>query len=328
MMTEKIWGKDMEGNRKVIEKIVENMEKVIIGKRETIEMVVITLLCKGHILLEDVPGVGKTTLLAALAKSIDGKFNRIQFTPDVLPSDILGFSMYNPKTGEFEYQKGAVLSQFILADEINRTPPKTQSSLLEVMEERQITVDGKTYRMPQPFMVLATQNPVEHLGTFALPEAQMDRFFMRLSIGYPSVESEVAMLTRFKESNPLHTLKAVATVEEIIELQEAVQQVYVHEGIGRFIVEIVSETRVQGEVLLGSSPRGSLNLLRAAQGWAFYEGRDYVIPDDVIKMAPFILTHRIKLKHEAKLKQVKPDEIIARILRNIRLPRVKVYDKK
>nr|WP_307992822.1 MoxR family ATPase [uncultured Niameybacter sp.] len=318
----------MEGNRKVIEKIVENMEKVIIGKTETIEMVVITLLCKGHILLEDVPGVGKTTLLGALAKSIDGKFNRIQFTSDVLPSDILGFSMYNPKTGEFEYQKGAVLSQFILADEINRTPPKTQSSLLEVMEERQITVDGKTYKMPQPFMVLATQNPVEHLGTFALPEAQMDRFFMRLSIGYPSIESEVTMLTRFKESNPLHTLEAVATVEEIIELQEAVQQVYVHEGINRFIVEIVSETRIQDEVLLGSSPRGSLNLLRAAQGWAFYEGRDYVIPDDVIKMAPFILTHRIQLKHEAKLKQVKPEEIIRNILRNIRLPRVKVYDKK
>lgn len=318
----------MEERRQVIEKIIENMEKVIIGKRGTIEMVVITLLCRGHVLLEDVPGVGKTTLLATLARSIDGEFNRIQFTPDVLPSDILGFSMYNPKTGEFEYQKGAILSQFILADEINRTPPKTQSSLLEVMEERQMTVDGKTYKMPQPFMVLATQNPIEYLGTFPLPEAQLDRFFMKLSIGYPAVEDEVAMLTRFKENNPLHTLLPVATVEEIIALQEAIQQVYVNEGINRFIVEIVSETRVQSEVLLGSSPRGSLNLLRAAQGWAFYEGRDYIIPDDVIKMAPFVLTHRIQLKHEAKLKQVKPEEIINRILRSVRLPRVKVYDKK
>ena len=318
----------MDHNQEVVKRIVDNIEKVMLGKRETIEMAVLTLICKGHILLEDVPGVGKTTLVAALAKSIDATFNKIQFTPDVLPSDLLGFSMFNPKTGEFEYRKGALLGQFILADEINRTPPKTQSSLLEAMEEGQITVDGKTYVMPTPFMVMATQNPVEHLGTFPLPEAQLDRFFMKLSVGYPGYESEVAMLSKYKEENPLHTLEPVATGEEIIAVQEAVQKVYVHETINRLIVEIVSATRSQEEVLLGASPRGSLNLLRAAQGWAFYEGRDYVIPDDVVMMAPFILKHRIHLRHEAKLKQITTEYIIGRILKGIRMPRVKAYDQK
>ncbi|MEF9959249.1 MAG: MoxR family ATPase [Niameybacter sp.] len=318
----------MKTNQEVMERIVGNIEQVMLGKREAIEMVVLTLMCKGHILLEDVPGVGKTTLVGALSKTIEGTFNRIQFTPDVLPSDLVGFSMYNPKLGIFEYQKGALISQFILADEINRTPPKTQSSLLEVMEEGQITVDGKTYEMPKPFMVMATQNPVEHLGTFPLPEAQLDRFFMKLSIGYPGYESEVAMLTRFKETNPLYTLKAVATVEEVLAVQDEIQKVYVHEGINRLIVDIVSRTRKQDEVLLGASPRGSLNILRAAQGWAFYEGRDYVIPDDVIKMAPYILKHRLTLRHEAKLRQVTSEEIILYILKNINLPRIKDYDKK
>lgn len=312
----------------LMNKIIDNVEKVIIGKREAIELTLITLICEGHILIEDVPGVGKTTLAAAIAKSVSASFKRIQFTPDILPSDITGFSMYNQKTGEFEYKEGSVMSQFILADEINRTSPKTQASLLEVMEERQITVDGITHKVSTPFMVLATQNPVEYVGTFPLPEAQMDRFFVKISIGYPTDESESRMLTNFKEVNPLATLNAVVSSEEIIELQKQVKKVYVDPSINHYIIEIVQQTRSHPDIALGVSPRGSLNLFRAAQAWAFYEGRSYVIPDDVIKMASVVLSHRIVLKHEARLKRVSILEILDSIIHKVRVPVVDNYEKK
>lgn len=308
-----------------VQSIVKNIEKVIVGKREVIELLSIALICKGHVLIEDVPGVGKTSLAAALAKSVSGRLKRIQFTPDILPSDLTGFSMYSQKTGEFEYKPGVLSGEFILADEINRTSPKTQSSLLEAMEERQVTVDGKTYKMPEPFMVLATQNPVDYLGTFPLPEAQMDRFFMKLSIGYPSVQDEERMLAKFRGENPLHTLAPVITSEEILHIQQCVLDTYVDESLYTFIVEIVRQTRNQPEVLLGVSPRGALSLLHAAQGLAFFNGRDYVLPDDIIKMAPYVLSHRLQLKHEAKLKNKSSEEIICRILSEMTLPRVKAY---
>lgn len=301
----------------------ENVEKVIVGKKETIELILIALICEGHVLIEDVPGVGKTSLAAALAKSVQGDFKRIQFTPDILPSDITGFSMYNQKSGEFEYKPGAILSQFVLADEINRTSPKAQASLLQVMEEGKLTVDGITYEMPKPFMILATQNPVEYLGTFPLPEAQMDRFFMKVGIGYPSNESEKAMLSRFKVNNPLDTLEAVVSGTEILKMQQAVRMAHVEESIEELIINIVGQTRIHPDVVLGASPRGSINLYRAAQGLAFYNARNYVIPDDVIKMAVPILSHRLQLQQEAKLKKITGEAIVTSILSKIRMPKVR-----
>lgn len=311
-----------------VQKIVENIERVIVGKREVIELLSIALICRGHVLIEDVPGVGKTTLAGALAKSVSGRLKRIQFTPDVLPSDLTGFSMYNQKTGEFEYKAGTLSGEFILADEINRTSPKTQASLLEAMEERQVTVDGVTYKMPKTFMVLATQNPVDYLGTFPLPEAQMDRFLMKVSIGYPSVRDEEKMLAKYKEDNPLHTLQPVISSEELLQIQEQVSKIYVEESLYSLIVEIVRQTRVHKDVLLGVSPRGALSLLHAAQGLAFFNGRDYILPDDIIKMAPYVLSHRIQLKHEAKLRNKANEDIIHYILEEIRLPKVKAYAEK
>jgi len=304
----------------ILKSIVENVEKVIIGKRESIELAVIALACEGHVLIEDVPGVGKTGLVSSISKSIDATFKRIQFTPDVLPSDITGFSIFNQKTGEFEYRPGAVMSNIILADEINRTSPKTQSSLLEVMEENQVTVDGVTYKIPKPFMVLATQNPVEYLGTFPLPEAQIDRFFMKISIGYPSMADESEILSRFQYENPLDKLKPVATCEDIIDIQNKIKEIHVDKSLNDYIVSIVSKTRNHPEVALGSSTRGSLSLFKAAQGWAFYNGRNYVIPDDIIKMTVPVLSHRIILKQEAKLKKVTANDILASILKNTAVP--------
>ena len=318
----------MEKSVKIMKDIVENVEKVIIGKREAIELMVIAFACKGHVLVEDVPGVGKTSLALAVAKSINSSFKRIQFTPDILPTDITGFSVYNQKTGEFDYKQGAILNQIILADEINRTSPKTQSSLLEVMEEGQITVDGNTYKMPEPFMVVATQNPVEYLGTFPLPEAQLDRFFIKMSIGYPTAEEESAMLTHFKTHNPLADLSAVASGEEIVQIQKEIKEVYTDESINHFIVSLVHQTRKHPDVLLGASPRGSLNLLRAAQGWAFYNERNYVIPDDVLKMAMPVLAHRAILKQEAKLKKVTGADIVKDSISKVSLPVVSRHEKK
>ncbi len=318
----------MQESVKVIRDVVENVEKVIIGKRHAVELMLVTFICKGHMLIEDVPGVGKTSLALAFAKSINSSFKRIQFTPDILPTDITGFSIYNQKTGEFDYKQGSILNQMILADEINRTSPKTQSSLLEVMEEGQITVDGNTYKMPTPFMVVATQNPVEYLGTFPLPEAQLDRFFMKISIGYPTTEEEERMLNYFKESNPLTTLEPVASGEDIIKIQKEIKEVYVDASINHFMVSIIEQTRKHPDVVLGSSPRGSLNLLRAAQGWAFYNERNYVLPDDVLKMAEPVLSHRILLKQEAKLKKVTGVDVIRESISKVRVPVVNHHAKK
>jgi len=290
--------------------IIHNVEKIIVGKQYAISLVIATLACRGHVLIEDVPGVGKTSLVAALAKSVNGSFKRIQFTPDIMPSDITGYSAFSPKTGEFEYRPGAVMSQFVLADEINRTSPKTQSSLLEVMEENQVTVDGLTHPVPSPFMVLATQNPVDYLGTFALPEAQLDRFFMKISLGYPDERSESKMLERFKGKTPMDNLTHVAEGADIIRVQELVEQIHVDPEINRFIVTVTRKTREHEDVMLGASPRASICLFRAVQAWALYEGRDYVVPDDVIEMAPHVLSHRILMRQEASIRQVTVDDVL------------------
>ena len=298
-----------------IKHIISNIEKIIVGKRYAISLIITALACKGHILIEDVPGVGKTSMVSALAKSVNGSFKRIQFTPDIMPSDITGYSAFSQKTGEFEYRPGAVMSQFVLADEINRTSPKTQSSLLEVMEENQVTVDGQTYPVPSPFIVLATQNPVEYLGTYALPEAQLDRFFMKISLGYPTEKEESKMLDRFKSYNPMESLNPVAEGEDIIAIQELVQKIHVETSMNEFIVNIARLTREQPDVLLGASPRASLCLYKASQAWAMYEGRDYVIPDDIIQMAPHILEHRILMKQEAAIKKLGVSAIVQKVVK-------------
>lgn len=318
----------MDDSVRILKSIVANVENVIVGKRYPTELAVISLVCNGHVLIEDVPGVGKTSLVSALAKSINATFRRIQFTPDVLPSDITGFSIYNQRTCEFEYRPGAVMSQIILADEINRTSPKTQASLLEVMEEYQVTVDGITYKVPRPFMVLATQNPVEYLGTYPLPEAQIDRFFMKISIGYPTNTEESYILNRFQFSNPLDDLRPVAESSDITELHEEIKNVYVDRTLNDYIVDIVSQTRRHPDVTLGSSPRGSLSLFRASQAWAFYNGRDYVLPDDIKKMVIPVLSHRLILKQEAKLKKISTEEILNSIVNKINVPVVSPNEAK
>ncbi|MCL2375815.1 MAG: MoxR family ATPase [Defluviitaleaceae bacterium] len=300
--------------------VVNNVEQVIIGKREAIELALCSFLCAGHVLIEDMPGVGKTSLVSAMAKSFDCSFRRIQFTPDILPSDITGFSMYNQKTGDFEYHQGAIMSQIILADEINRTSPKTQSSLLEVMEENQVTVDGKTYMVPQPFIVFATQNPIEYLGTYPLPEAQLDRFFMRISLGYPQADEESRMLSRFKEINPIKNLQPVADAKRLVEAQELVTKVHVDEKINKYIVSIVRATRESEDVALGGSPRASLCLYRAGQAWALYNKRDYVMPDDIIKMAVPVMEHRLVLRQEAKLKRLTSKDVVETAVKSVRAP--------
>lgn len=302
--------------------IVQNVEKVIVDKRFEIELMLVTLLCRGHILIEDVPGTGKTSLASALARSLGCSFKRIQFTPDIMPADITGFSVYSPKSGDFEYRRGAILSQVVLADEINRTSPKTQSSLLEAMEEKQVTVDGVTRRIKEPFIVLATQNPIEHLGTYPLPEAQMDRFFMRISLGYPSMQEEARMISRFRAQNPLHTLAPVASGEEIVALQSLAEEIYVDRRINEYIVQLVTHTRKNPYVSLGASPRASIGLYRAAQAWAMYNARDYVQPDDVIKMATHVLSHRVALRQEGRLKKLSQQDIVAMAVKETPVPSV------
>lgn len=310
----------MQATSKVMTTIVDNIEKVLVGKRESIEMVVLALMCSGHILIEDVPGVGKTTLVSALARSINGSFKRIQFTPDIMPSDITGFSMYNPKVNAFEYQKGSVFSNLILADEINRTPPKTQASLLEVMEERQVSVDGITYPLPSLFMVLATQNPIDYIGTYPLPEAQLDRFLMKIAIGYPDNNSEIEMLDRFEMSNPLKTLAPVSSIDEIEEVQNEIRKVHVDDSIKKYIVDIANSTRNNPQVLLGASPRASLNLLSVSRSRAFYLGRSYVTPDDVQKMLEATWSHRMLLTQDSKMKGYKTEKVLKTILHTVNAP--------
>ena len=304
----------------MLKKIINNVEQVIVGKREAIELVVTALISNGHILLEDVPGVGKTRLIAAVARSIDGSFKRIQFTADVLPSDITGFSVYNQKTGDFEFKKGAIMSQFVRADEINRTSPKTQAALLEAMEERQISVDGVTYKMPQPFMVMATQNPIEFMGTFPLPEAQLDRFLIKISVGYPDAESERSVLSMHQMDDPFETLEAVATTDDIINIQNEVKKVFVHENLESYIVSLVSATRNHPSVRLGASPRASLALYRTAQATAYIDGRDYVVPDDIQKMMIPVMAHRIILSQETKFSNTTAEDVLEEIKKSTSVP--------
>jgi len=311
----------MQQPRRVIRALQQNIAKVIVGKEEVIELALTALLCKGHILIEDVPGVGKTTLASALAKSLACSFKRIQFTPDVTPSDVTGFSVVNFKTGELEYKPGAVMSQIVLADEINRTSPKTQSSLLEVMEEYQVTVDGVTYPLPKPFLVLATQNPVEFVGTYPLPEAQMDRFFMRIAIGYPSVEDEMDILERYSAPvTPLSRLTPACTAEDILQMQAAVGNIYCSREIRSYVANIAAGTRRHTALQLGVSTRGAIALVKAAQASALLAGRDYVLPEDVQSMVLPVLTHRVMLSPEARMKAVTADRVIISLLETIQVP--------
>ena len=304
----------------VLHSIVDNVEKVIVGKRDTVVLTVIALVAEGHVLIEDIPGIGKTTLVKALAKSLDFSFGRIQCTPDVLPSDITGFNMFNIKSGTMEYKEGLVFNNLILSDEINRASPKTQSSLLEVMEEGQVTIDGNTRKVPRPFMLLATQNPIEYLGTFPLPEAQMDRFMFKLSLGYPSYKDEFSMINRVIKEEAIEHIEAVARPEDIVKIQEETKNINISEAVKRYVLDIITATRKNSDVLLGASPRASIQMLKAAQALAYYRGRDYVLPDDIQILAEYVLSHRIILKPEAKVKEVKPEQIVSFILKNIKVP--------
>ena len=296
------------------------MEKIIVGKREVIEYALITLLAGGHLLLEDVPGVGKTTLAKNLALTIGCGFTRIQFTPDTLPSDVTGLSIYNMQSGKFEYLKGAIMNHIILADEINRTSPKTQASLLEAMEEKQVTVDGITFALSKPFMVIATQNPIDYLGTYNLPEAQLDRFMMKLSIGYPDVGEEKMMAERFLNHQLAQTLEAVTDGATILQMQKEVEEVKVHQDLVAYVTKIIQETRKDSNISLGASPRATLALLRAAQAHAYLNARNYCIPDDIIKLIGPVLAHRIILSPEARLSQTKVEKLLKTITAKVHVP--------
>ncbi len=302
------------------DKVKTNINKVIIGKNNTLDLAVICLLCKGHLLIEDIPGVGKTMLARSLARTIGGSFGRIQFTPDMLPSDITGVSIYNQATKEFEFRSGPIMSEIVLADEINRATPKTQSALLEAMQENQVTVDGFTHNLPTLFMILATQNPIEHEGTFRLPEAQIDRFLMRVSLGYPDQESEVELLDLQQYTHPIDELESVLTVEEVLKAQQDLRSVYLSEALKQYIVSVVWATREHPEVYLGASPRGSLGLYRASQALAATLGRDYVIPDDIKQIAPTVLGHRLILAPGARLQDMNESVILDEILEKVPVP--------
>lgn len=307
-----------------IEKIIRNIEKVMIGKREIAELSIVSLLAGGHVLLEDVPGVGKTMMVRALSKSLGASFKRIQFTPDLLPSDVIGVSVYNPKTLQFEFRPGPIVGNIVLADEINRTSPKTQAALLESMEESSVTVDGETLSLPKPFFVMATQNPIEYEGTYPLPEAQLDRFLLKIKMGYPTKDEEIEVLRRAENSVPIEEITAVLSIDQLIELKKQVKQVHVGDNIKEYIVSLAQHTRFHENVYLGVSPRASIALMRASQSYAFMKGRDYVIPDDVQYLAKFVFGHRLILKPEARYEGVTEEQVIDRVLRFVNVP-VKRY---
>ncbi len=309
----------------MIEKVIENIGKVMVGKENCIEKMVIALLVGGHLLIEDVPGVGKTTIAQALAKSMNCSFCRIQFTPDLIPSDILGVSIYNQKEGKFEFVKGPIYHQIILADEINRTSPKTQSSLLEVMEEHQITMDGMTYRMEDPFMVIATQNPIEYEGTFPLPEAQLDRFLMRIALGYPSPKEEIEIMKRNGQGSTLNDVKSVVTMEDLRTAREGMNKVFLSEALESYIVGIIYETRYHPSILLGCSPRASIALYKTAKAYAYIKGKEFVTPDDIKYLVNDVLNHRMILKPEAKYNGHTSESILQEILKKVKIPVVKQY---
>ncbi len=303
-----------------VAKILQNIERVMIGKEREVTLSLVALLADGHVLLEDVPGVGKTMMVRALSKSLDCEFKRIQFTPDLLPSDVTGVSIYNPKEMVFEFRSGPIFGDIVLADEINRTSPKTQSALLEAMEEMNVTVDGMTKSLNKPFFVMATQNPVDYEGTYPLPEAQLDRFLMKLSMGYPNEVDEFEMLNRTDRQHPIDEITPVIHKEELIEMQKEVDSLYVDATVKRYIVQLVSATRTSNFVQLGVSPRGSIALMKAAKAHAYIQDRDYVIPDDVVKLAPYVMAHRIILRPEARYEGVTQEKLITQILDEIDVP--------
>ena len=311
----------MQVTQRFAQLLTKNVGSVIVGKESAIELMMIAILCRGHVLIEDVPGVGKTTLASAIARSLDCSFRRIQFTPDITPSDITGFSIANFKTGELEYRPGMIMSQIVLADEINRTSPKTQSALLEVMEEGQVSVDGNTYPMPQPFIVLATQNPVDFMGTYPLPEAQLDRFFMRISIGYPNAEEEADILERYTSGKkPMDDLRPICTSGDILRLQQEVEGVHTSREVRAYIANIAAASRRNSALQLGISTRAAISLLRASQARALLDGRDYVIPEDVQRMAVPVLAHRMVLSPEASMRNMTAERVLQGVMGAVAVP--------
>jgi len=315
---------DLERGREIAGRIVENVGRVIVGKDDAIELGVIALICQGHVLIEDVPGVGKTMLARSLARSTGSTFKRIQFTPDLLPSDVTGVSIFNQKTSDFEFKPGPIISQIVLADEINRATPKTQSALLEAMEERQVTVEGVTHPLPRPFSVMATQNPVEYEGTFPLPEAQLDRFLLMIKLGYPTTEQELKIVGSQQSAHPIDALDSVATSDDIVFMQDAARKVFVDDLVREYLVAIVEATRSDEDVSLGCSPRGSIALFRAGQAMAMMRGRDFVLPDDIKELAEPIVSHRMIVTAAARMRGTKGADVVGRIIDRTPVPGAQV----
>ncbi|MBM7622203.1 MoxR-like ATPase [Bacillus tianshenii] len=310
----------METSQLQVKRILDNIGNVMIGKEHVAELSIVALLAGGHVLLEDVPGVGKTLMVRSLAKSVGAEFKRIQFTPDLLPSDVTGSSIYNPKELRFEFRPGPIMGNIVLADEINRTSPKTQAALLEGMEEASVTVDGNTLSLGSPFFVMATQNPIEYEGTYPLPEAQLDRFLFKMNMGYPTPDEEVQILHSTEKRQPINELQSVITLEELQEMQKRVKEVHVDVTVKEYIVDLVNRTRTHQSVYLGASPRGSVALMKAAQAYAFIHGRDYVLPDDVQYLAKYVLPHRIILKSEAKFEGMTAEQVVKKVIDRTPIP--------